>query len=402
VTHAETVAVHPNGAIFKLGKNPPTTFENSQMLIRHPLYASLFLLLVILGCNTSLAVPFHDQTSKVAILLRPSVWRELSPEISAYMEDVSTSEQVEFELIQQDFDSPEQVRRLLRTLWEKKGIEGAILIGAIPMHRFFMHEHANPNPLFYEDFSLEYRDADGDGAAESYSGKPDVKIWIANMRASEKATEDELEGLRHYFNKIKRFRAGEIVYQKQAIIITDAELGLRDEETKLGRVLFGQSGVDLLATPKNSLSNFRSAFRDKAYAICTMGVHSDWAGQELEEGELSASEIKNMTTGAILTLNHGCFAGNWCVSEKEGTGLSTAQSWVFGSGVGISVIANVRSGCIYGYAKLCKSLRMGDRLGRAYLAAKSEGELEMHREYPDGSIVSGVLLFGDPFLKFNQ
>jgi hypothetical protein len=372
------------------------------MLIRNRLFAAVYLLLVVLGSSKSLAETTADQTSTVAILLRPSVWKELGSEISTYMDDVRASEKVEFELIQQEFESPEQVRGVLKNLWEKKGIEGAILIGAIPMHRFFMHEHANPNPLFYEDFSLEYQDVDGDGAAESYAGKPDVKIWIANMRASESATDDEHEGLRRYFNKVKRFRAGEIDYKNRAIIITDAELGLRDEEARLGRVLFGRSGVDILATPKNSLSNFRSAFHDKSYAICTMGVHSDWSGQELEEGDLSASEIKNMTTGAILTLNHGCFTGNWCVSEKEGTGLSTAQSWIFGSGVGISVVANVRSGCIYGYPKLCKSLRLGDHLGRAYLAAKADGEMEMHREYPDGSIVSGVLLLGDPFLKFSK
>lgn len=45
---------------------------------------------------------------------------------------------------------------------------------------------------------------------------------------------------------------------------------------------------------------------------------------------------------------------------------------------------------------------MGDRLGHAYLAAKSEGEMEIHRDYPDGSIVSEMLLLGDPFWKFNK
>lgn len=135
-----------------------------------------------------------------------------------------------------------------------------------------MHEHANPYSLFYEDLSIAYRDENGDGAAESYSGKPDVKIWVANIRTSERKTDIELEVLRHYFNKFKRFRIGEISYQRQAIIITDAKLGLRNEEAKLGRILFGQSSVDLLATLKNSLSNFRSAFRDKSYAICTLVV----------------------------------------------------------------------------------------------------------------------------------
>ncbi len=109
-----------------------------------------------------------------------------------------------------------------------------------------------------------------------------------------------------------------------------------------------------------------------------------------------------MKNGAILTLNHGCFTGNWCVSAREGTGPCTAQAWIFGAGPGITTVANVRSGCIYGYPQLCESLQSGDSIGRAYLAAKLAGEAEMHRDYPDGSIVSGVLLLGDPFVRFTS
>ncbi len=142
---------------------------------------------------------------------------------------------------------------------------------------------------------------------------------------------------------------------------------MRSDEAELGRFLFGASGVKLLATPKNTLTEFRSAFRDNSYAICTMGVHSDWSGQELEQGQLSSSEILQMKNGAILTLNHGCFTGNWCVSAREGMGPCTAQAWIFGAGPGITTVANVRSGCIYGYPQLCESLQSGDSIGRAYL-----------------------------------
>ena len=346
------------------------------------------------------AKAMEQQNRKVAILVRPSLWSELKTEISQYMADLEIKEKVEFDVIRENFQTPAEIRTSLKSLWQEKGIEGAILIGALPMHRFYMHEHANPNPLYFEDFSLEYQDANGDGAAESYSGTPDLSIWVANIRASESQNEDNVEGLRHYFDKVKRFRDGQLQYEKRAIIVTDAELGLRSDEAKLGRVLFGKSGVELLATPRNTLGLFRNAFRDKSYAICTMGVHSDWSGQELEEGELTSREISEMKTGAILTLNHGCFTGNWCVSEKERTGISTAQAWIFGEGVGITVVANVRSGCIYGYPNLCESLREGNSIGMAYLAAKKDGEAEMHGEYPDGTIVSGVLMLGDPFLKF--
>lgn len=376
------------------------TYDFFPRRLNHLQLLFLLPLLALLGSTVTPAAEIEQQTRKVAILVRPALSDELASELAQYMADVEKQEKVQFEVVRKNFQTPAEIRETLKQLWQEKQIDGAVLVGSLPMHRFYMHEHANPNPLYFEDFSLEYHDANGDGAAESYAGTPEVRIWVANIRASENAAEDDVEGLRRYFRKVKQYRDGELKYEQRAIIVTDAELGMRDDETKLGRFLFGQSGVELLATPKNTLSMFRAAFQDKAYAICTMGVHSDWSGQGLEEGDLSSKEIQGMKTGAILTLNHGCFTGNWCVSEKEGTGISTAQAWAFGDGVGITVVANVRSGCIYGYPNLCESLREGNTIGSAYLAAKQHGEAEMHSEYPDGSIVSGVLLLGDPFLKF--
>lgn len=53
----------------------------------------------------------------------------------------------------------------------------------MPMHRFFMHEHANPNPVYFEDFDLRFVDKNKDGVDDAYEGKPQLKLWVANIRA---------------------------------------------------------------------------------------------------------------------------------------------------------------------------------------------------------------------------
>lgn len=339
---------------------------------------------------------------RVAILVRPAVWEVLRVDIERYQDAVKSERKVEFEMLVSDFRDAADVRQRLKTLWTEKRIEGAILVGAIPMHQFFMHEHANPNPLFYEDFDLPFVDANEDGVDDAYRGKPNPKIWIANVRSSELATNDDIDGLRRFFTKANAYHNNLVRYVHKAVIITDAELGMREDETRFAQTLFGESGVDFFASPNNTLENFRKTFQQKPYAICVMGVHSDWSAQELVGGELTAEEIRRLTTGAILTLNHGCSTGNWCAAESEKSGMSTAQSWVFGDSVGLTVIANVRSGCIYGCEKLTKSLANGRTIAQAYWEAKRAGEREMNEEYPDGSIVSGVLLIGDPFLVFEK
>ncbi len=125
------------------------------MIIRKSLLLICFILTSLLPSRADAIDPMP---TKVAILIRPSLWQSLQSEITDYMADVCNKEAVEFEVIRENFETPQQVRSVLERLWKDKGIEGAILIGSLPVHQFFMHEHANPNPLYFEDFSLHYRD----------------------------------------------------------------------------------------------------------------------------------------------------------------------------------------------------------------------------------------------------
>jgi hypothetical protein len=45
---------------------------------------------------------------------------------------------------------------------------------------FFMHENANSNPLYYEDFGLVFVDRNMDGVDDAYLAKPQLKVWVAN------------------------------------------------------------------------------------------------------------------------------------------------------------------------------------------------------------------------------
>jgi hypothetical protein len=120
----------------------------------------------------------------------------------------------------------------------------------------------------------------------------------------------------------------------------------------------------------------------------------------MEGGDLLSQEIADMTTGSLITINHGCFAGNWAKNDAEKSGLNCALSWVFGKHLGQAVVAQVRSGGI-GFDNLIYArLRAGDYLGKAYLPGKQAHEIEANPgDHAPGDIVSGNLLIGNPFLQ---
>ena len=120
----------------------------------------------------------------------------------------------------------------------------------------------------------------------------------------------------------------------------------------------------------------------------------------MEDGELMAKEIADMETGALITINHGCSAGNWMHNEAEGTSPNTAMSYVFGKSIGQAVLAQVRSGMIDNQEILYRQLLAGDYLGKAYLQAKQSGETHSSKgDHVPGDIVGGILMIGNPFVQ---
>jgi hypothetical protein len=138
------------------------------------------------------------EPERIAILLRERTQKALSEPLRTYVADVEAHFPVKLQVIARDWKTPKEVRETIKSLHREKVITGVILVGAMPMHLFFMHEHPNPNPLYYEDFDLEFVDHNKDGVDDAYKGNAELTIWVANIRATEKAREDDLPGLRRF------------------------------------------------------------------------------------------------------------------------------------------------------------------------------------------------------------
>ncbi len=341
-----------------------------------------------------------DQT---ALLIKPSVYAKLKVEIDRYKKDVEKRFPVNIKLVQGSWTTPEEVRQEIKELNIKQKVTGVVLVGALPMHRFHMHGFDNPNPLYYEDYDLKFVDKDGNGIPESYDGKPNLKVWVANLRGVEDASDDGIEVLRTFLTKTHGFYTGKLKVDRRALAVTDSDWpdGADLWAKNVGRPLFGPDGVDVLRCEGATLDALRDAFQTKTYTMFYIQVHSTPTRQDMHKGTLWSKEIEQIPTGAVFTVNHGCSNCNWMKSIEE-KGRNTGMSWVFGKGIGQAVVGNVRTGMVYGQDALYERILAGDYLGRAYLALKKSAEVEMYREYPSGDVVAGVLFIGNPFITIKS
>lgn len=362
---------------------------------------SIFTLLHLLVASTLLAA----ETDRVAVLLREPTLKALAEPLRTYVADVEQRFPVKLHVVARDWKTPAEVREAIKSLYGQSGISGVILIGAMPMHRFFMHEHPNPNPLYFEDFDLRFVDKNKDGVDEAYEGKPQLKLWVANIRATEKANDDDLPALRRFFAKTHDYYTGKVVPERRTLLFssegpTEDWAGSGDWFKRRGGTRFSAPrDVTILEGKSCTHQAALEAFKKHSYTLTCVALHSDETGHALFDEDLMAQEIFDLKTGSLITISHGCFAANWIKTEHDDNGPNCGLSWVFGKHLGQAVVGQVRSGGVGFDDLIYQRLRAGDYLGKAYLPCKQAHEIEhaMGDKSP-GDIVSGILMIGNPFL----
>ena len=334
----------------------------------------------------------------VALLVPRSTLQALESEIAQYQADVEARFPVRLIVVPGDWDNPEQVRSSIRGLIHSRKITGAVLVGALPMHQFFIHGAPRPDPLYYEAPDAAFDDRDHDGVDDHYRWSAGMmRIWVANVRGEAGANDPGIETLRRFFRKTHAYYSGQTRLENRGLAITDKDWpeGADHFAADPGRRWFG-ANIDICRAATVDFT--RRMLAQHTYTVCYIQVHSTYERQDMEDGPLRAEEIAGWKTGALITINHGCSTCDWIGNATSDRKINTGMSWVFGQGVGEALIGNVRSGMVYDQDVIYARLLAGDYLGRAYFAAKQKAEDDMHRDYPAGDIISGLTLLGNPFL----
>ena len=349
---------------------------------------------------------FAAEPERIVILLHEPTQKALAEPLNTYVRDVEQRFPVKLKIIARDWKTPQEVRETIKTLHKESAISGVVLVGAMPMHLFFMHEHPNPNPLYYEDFDLEFVDNNKDGVDDAYKGKPDLKIWVTNIRATENANDDNISGLRHFFAKTHDYYTGKVVPEPRTLLLsadvpTADWAGSGDWFKRRGGARFSApENVTVLEGKGCTHKATLQAFKKHSYLLTCVAMHSDETGHALYDGDLMAHEIHDFKTGSLITISHGCFAANWTKTEHDNNGPNCGLSWVFSKHLGQALIGQVRSGGVGFDNLIYERLRAGDYLGKAYLPCKQAHEIEHAMgDHVPGDIVSGILMIGNPFLE---
>ena len=172
-------------------------------------------LLLIASCSA--------KKSSVAVVVERQAYDSIREAVNNYIEAITTSRR-EGVLVVDIWNNPDSIRNLLKEMYEKQMLEGAVFVGRIPvpMIRDAQHlttafkmsqkrawiESSVPSDRFYDDFDLKFDPLGRDSVntfAFYYSLRADspqqigCDIYSARIKAPE--GEDEYKALAEYLNK---------------------------------------------------------------------------------------------------------------------------------------------------------------------------------------------------------
>jgi hypothetical protein len=307
--------------------------------------------------------------------------------------------------------TPQDLRALLRHLYDSAGIDGALLVGALPVPWFQVQNDYNtygyaewPVDLYYMDLDGDWQDSisyDGswtpgsDGIFDAHTGAIEPEIYVGRLTPTGIGTDTVT--LKNYFRKDNAYRRDSIALPHRAMVLVDDDWipwaeGWADDVSQLY-----PDTMDFFAAEATRAALYRSRL-DSGQAWVSLFAHSSPSLHQFTYNSGSsydyynASEYTSQDPPANF-YNHFCCSFGRYTTSGYGGGRS-----IFNQRYGLGSIASAKTGSMLEFTTFYQSLAQGKNLGQAFrdwftsIAEYGVTFDELCWHY-------GMTLLGDPFLR---
>lgn len=251
---------------------------------------ALFAAVCVLRAGTALGGVTVPTTTvapdRVALLISHPVYIALKPYIQHYKVDVEARVPVQLHVVEGAWGNPAEVRATIKSLHADEGIVGVILVGAPPMHHFFMHEHANP-------WTKSEQDHNGPNCAMSWVfGKHLGQAVIAQVRSGGIGGDDIIYA---------RLRAGDYLGKAYLPCKQAHEI-----EASLGDHIPGDivSGILMIGNPFLALKPVKRERDAKARLVIRNAVYGDLANNAVVNVTQKVADWVEDSLTVVATNDH--------------------------------------------------------------------------------------------------
>jgi hypothetical protein len=353
----------------------------------------------------------HEQGC-VAIVADQAVAGELAGEIGQL---VSNLQRWGYSILSYEVSggTPEELRALLRDAHTSQRIEGALLIGSLPVAWFQVKDDFGQDGYAEWPVDLFYMDLDGtwldtmrydphdtlvpghDGVYDVHTGNLMPEIYVGRLMPN--GLGDSLQALRNYFRKDNAFRHDTIALVPRALVFVDDDWqSYAPEWSRDVGILYPERTT--YTEPETTRAPVYRRNLDTVQAWVSVFAHS-WShghgfyyNQHRQMDYYYGSEYTTQDPPANFYNHFACSFGRY-----TDTGYGAGRS-IFNPNYGLAAVASTKSGGMLDFSHFYAPLARGQTLGMAfrewfsYITAQGIGPAELCWFY-------GMTLLGDPFLR---
>lgn len=315
-------------------------------------------------------VTYGDQAGSVAILTEQSIASALNSELNQLTNNLQ-SEGYTVYSYQITGGTPETLRTLLQNLYNNNSIEGALLIGNLPVAWFevaddFGSGYADfPVDLFYMDLNGTWLDTmnTGNGKYDGHAGSVHPDIYIGRLYPSGLGNDTLL--LKNYFSKNNSFRHDTLLLTQRAFVFVDDDWIPWAGQWAGDVSLLYADTMNYWDAETTRASIYRRNL-DTIQAWVSVFAHSWPGGHEFAYDSSQSHDYYysyEYTSQNPPTNFYNFFACSF--SRYTTTGNCGGSRAIFNPGMGIGSIGSTKTGSMLDFNYFYRPLGQGENLGEA-------------------------------------
>lgn len=179
-------------------------------------------------CNKELDGVNENARNQIAVVVNQDLSQEIRDSLNTYFEDLKNEgyEPILQEWSLEEKPSPRELKEYLKSLYENGNLQGAVLVGDLPIAMFedkSMKYLAAPFPTdnYYMDLdNNEWKDTYNYDYANSHlftKGNRNRAIWVSRIKTPiiNNRNKEDVKLIKYYFKKNHEFRIGKRLYQER-------------------------------------------------------------------------------------------------------------------------------------------------------------------------------------------
>lgn len=370
---------------------------------------------VEVSAHNSLGVirPVVAQTSQIAIanmtsltmlvIVNSTVYDGVKDSLAQYREDLIGFGFEDVKVLNWSEPDPAIIRETLRQFYFNGSLAGALLVGDLPAAEYEMFTEWDyerfPMDLYYMDLNGNWSDVDLDGVLDKHTGMVAPEIWVGRIKTSNLG-EDEVSLINKYFDKVHRYRTGELSAPDRALMYVDDDWNAYATMDSYALSLLYDNVTAVSDRRVTTADDFRSRLSE-GYEWVHVRAHGSWDQMGFQVpgeggGLIPSDEFKAINPPALF---YQLFV---CSSARFTQPNYLAGEIVFNTDYGLLAISSTKLGGMLMYWTFYDLLAQGNSIGDAFkewFVKWGEGKVSVSSNWVGRKWFYGLTIIGDPTLK---